>query len=132
MYDIIKVYVSIQPRLITLKNFIQDFFIMIKAVDSNRDLLELMYRVESGDRCSLHDLLSPIYVTKPLETMEKVKAGTEFTVYAKTLTGKAATIQVTGEDTIDEVKAKIEKSYFDLLRTDLKVKSKQGQIQDFF
>ena len=37
MYDIIKVYVSIQPRLITLKNFIQDFFIMIKAVDSNRD-----------------------------------------------------------------------------------------------
>ena len=60
MYDIIKVYVSIQPRLITLKNFIQDFFIMIKAVDSNRDLS-----------------LSPI------------------------------TIQVTGEDTIDEVKAKI-------------------------
>ena len=64
--------------------------------------------------------------------MEKVKAGTEFTVYAKTLTGKAATIQETGEDTIDEVKAKIEESYFDLLQTDLKVKSKQGQIQDFF
>lgn len=105
---------------------------MIKAVDSNRDLLELMYRVESGDRCSLHDLLSPTYVTKPLETMEKVKAGTEFTVYAKTLTGKAATIQVTGEDTIDEVKAKIEESYFDLLQTDLKVKSKQGRIQVFF
>ena len=94
--------------------------------------LELMYRVERGDRCSLHDLLSPTYLTKPLETMEKVKAGTEFTVYAKTLTGKAATIQVTGEDTIDEVKAKIEESYFDLLQTDLKVKSKQGQIQDFF
>ena len=35
--------------------------------------------------------------------MEKVKAGTEFTVYAKTLTGRTATIQVTGEDTIDEV-----------------------------
>ena len=64
--------------------------------------------------------------------MEKVKAGTEFTVYAKTLTGKAATIQVTGEDAIVEVKAKIEESYFDLLQTDLKVKSKQGRIQDFF
>ena len=37
--------------------------------------------------------------------MEKVKAGKEFTVYAKTLTGKTATNQVTGEDTIDEVKA---------------------------
>ena len=37
-----------------------------------------------------------------------------------------------GEDTIDEVKAKIEESYFDPLQTDLKVKSKQGRIQDFF
>ena len=60
---------------------------------------------ESGGRCSLHDLLSPTYVTNPLETVEKVKAGKEFTVYAKTLTGKTATNQVTGEDTIDEVKA---------------------------
>ena len=111
MYEIIKVYVSIQPRLITVKNFIQDLFIMIKAVDS-----KLMCRMESGDRCSLHDLLSPTNVTKPLEAMEKVKAGTEFTVYAKTLTGKAATIQVTGEDTIDEVKSRIEESYFDLLQ----------------
>ena len=60
---------------------------------------------ESGGRCSLHDLLSPTYVTSPLETVEKVKAGKEFTVYVKTLTGKTATNQVTGEDTIDEVKA---------------------------
>ena len=37
---------------------------------------------------------------------------------------RTATIQVTGEDTIDEVKARIEESYFDLLQTDLKVKSK--------
>ena len=43
------------------------------------------------------------YVTNPLETVEKLKAGKEFTVYAKTLTGKTATNQVTGEDTIDEV-----------------------------
>lgn len=56
--------------------------------------------------------------------MGKVKAGTEFTVYAKTLTDRTATIQVTGEDTIDEVKARIEENYFDLLQTDLKVKSK--------
>ena len=60
---------------------------------------------ESGVRCSLHDLLTPTYVTNSLETVEKLKAGKEFTVYAKTLTGKTATNQVTGEDTIDEVKA---------------------------
>lgn len=47
-------------------------------------------------------------ITKPLGTIEEVKAGTEFT----------------GEDTIDEVKARIEESYFDLLQTHLKVKSK--------
>ena len=31
MYDIIKVYVSIQPRLITLKNFIQDDGLLIRV-----------------------------------------------------------------------------------------------------
>ena len=88
---------------------------MIKAVDSNRD--PLMYRVRSGGRCSIHDLLSPIYEAIR-DNGKKVKAGKEFTVYAKTLTGRTATIQVTGEDTIDEVKAKIEESYFDLLNYD--------------
>ena len=48
--------------------------------------------------------------------MEKVKAGKEFTVYAKTLKGRTATTS--------DSESKIEESYFDLLQTDLKVKSK--------
>ena len=65
---------------------------------------------KTGGKYSIHDLFSQTYVMKPVETVEKVEAGKKFNVYVRGLSGNTITIQVTGDDTIEQVKAKIEET----------------------
>lgn len=65
---------------------------------------------KSGGKYSIHDLFSQTYIMKPVETVEKVESGKGFDVYARDLTGNVVTIRLTGEYTIEQVKAEIEKS----------------------
>ena len=88
---------------------------MIKAVDSNRDPLELTYRVGSGGRCSIHDLLSPIY--EAIRDNGKSKSW-------KGIHGLCENFDRQNCNYPSDSESKIEESYFDLLQTDLKVKSK--------
>lgn len=65
---------------------------------------------KTGGKYSIHDLFSQTYIMKPVETVEKVEAGKKFNVYVRGLSGNTITIQVTGDDTIEQVKAKIEET----------------------
>ena len=63
---------------------------------------------QKGGGGSLHDLFSQMYIMKPVETVKKVEAGEKFDIFLKWPTiSKTTTIQVSREDTIGQVKAKL-------------------------